>query len=340
MTAMRKIGIAVVGLGAAVTPHAKSLVDLADRVDVIAAASRSEDKTRAFAARFPFPVTTDVDAAIADPRVEAVMVLTPPAAHLEVAGKAFAAGKHVLIEKPLELTAAKAGRLVEAGRTARRKLAVTLQHRFRPASRRLAALLAGGTLGPIEAALAIVPWWRPQSYYDEPGRGTLARDGGGVLLTQGIHTLDLFRALVGGVASVEAAQVVTTGIHRMETEDWASALLRLSNGAPATVVATTAAYPGTTERIEIVTRAATARIEGGGLTVAYHDGRTEVVEDAAAVGAGAAFMDFPNDAHRALLADFLDAILEDRDPLVTGEDALATQTLIDAILAAGRHRAA
>ncbi|MEJ1162006.1 Gfo/Idh/MocA family protein [Prosthecomicrobium sp. N25] len=332
---MRRIGIAVVGLGAAVTPHARSLVDLADRVDVVWAASRSEEKTRAFAARFPFPVTTDVDAAIADPRVEAVMVLTPPAAHLEVAGKAFAAGRHVLVEKPLELTTAKAERLVAAGRAAGKRLAVTLQHRFRPASRRLAVLVADGSLGPIEAALAIVPWWRPQGYYDEPGRGTLARDGGGVLLTQAIHTLDLFRALVGGVERVEAAQVATTGIHRMETEDWASALLRLRNGAPATVIATTAAYPGTTERIEILARHGSARIEGGSLTVAWHDGRTEAVKDTAEVGAGAAFMDFPNDAHRALLADFLDAIEEDRDPLVPGEDALATQQLVDAILAAG-----
>ena len=86
----------------------------------------------------------------------------------------------------------------------------------------------------------MVPWWRPQSYYDEPGRGVQARDGGGVLITQAIHSLDLFRWLVG-IERVEAAQVRTTALHRMETEDYASALVRLGNGAPGTIIATVAA---------------------------------------------------------------------------------------------------
>ena len=90
-----------------------------------------------------------------------------------------------------------------------------------------------------------VPWWRPQTYYDEPGRGTLARDGGGVLLTQAIHALDLFRSLVG-VSAVEAAQVVTTALHEMETEDYVAALVRLGQGEPGTVSATTALHPGGT----------------------------------------------------------------------------------------------
>ena len=89
----------------------------------------------------------------------------------------------------------------------------------------------------------MVPWWRPQSYYDDPGRGVLARDGGGVLITQAIHSLDLFRWLLG-IERVEAAQVRTTALHRMETEDYAAALLRLGNGAPGTIIATVAAYPG------------------------------------------------------------------------------------------------
>lgn len=328
-------GVAIIGLGPAALPHAKSLLDLRDQAEVVWAASRGRDKAEAFGAQFPFPITTDLDAAIADPRVEAVLVLTPPAAHLDVAERCFAAGKHVLVEKPIELTAARGGRLVAAARQARRRLGVVLQHRFRPASLRLRDRLGEGALGEIVAAAMTVPWWRPQGYYDEPGRGTMARDGGGVLLTQAIHTLDLFRSLVG-VSRVEAAQATTTALHRMETEDYAAALVRLGNGAPGTIVATTAFMPGHPERIEILGTKASASLVGGALTLSRQDGSLEVVEAEGATGSGANIMDFPHDAHRALIADFLDACRTGRDPVVSGEEALASQELVDQILAAAR----
>ncbi len=329
---MSRIGVAVIGLGPASEPHTKSLIDLANRVDVRWAASRSEARVHAYAQKAPFPTTTDVLGAIDDASVQAVLVLTPPAAHLDIAERAFAKGKHVLVEKPLEVNTARAERLVAAGRRAKRRLGVVLQQRFRSAGMTLRALLEAGRLGDIAAASMTVPWWRPQSYYDEPGRGTLARDGGGVLLTQAIHTLDMFRSLVG-VRRVVAAQTRTTALHRMETEDYASALLELGNGAPGTVMATTANYPGRPERIEIIGTAGSAMLEGASLRAALLDGRVVEEISEAGTGGGASIMDFPHDAHRAVLADFLDAIEQDRDPRVTGEDALATQKLIDSILA-------
>jgi predicted dehydrogenase len=332
---MKKTGIAVIGLGPASQPHAQSLVDLADRVEVRWAVSRSAEKTRAFAERYPFPVTTDMDAAIADPAVEAVIVLTPPNAHLAVAEACFRAGKHVLVEKPLEVSLASAERLVALSRGSGRRFGVVLQHRFRPGAQRLRRLIGQGALGRIEAGSVSVPWWRPQSYYDEPGRGTLARDGGGVLITQAIHVVDLFRSLVG-VRAVEAAQVTTTALHRMETEDYVAALLRLGEGGPGTLMATTAMCPGLPERIEILATRGSASLVGGALHVAYLDGREERVEAEGRTGCGANIMDFPNDAHRALIADFLDAIAEGRDPLVSGEEALATHRLIEEVLAVGR----
>jgi predicted dehydrogenase len=180
-----------------------------------------------------------------------------------------------------------------------------------------------------------VPWWRPQGYYDEPGRGTLARDGGGVLLTQAIHTLDLFRSLVG-VSAVTAAQAVTTPVHRMETEDYATALLRLGNGAPGLLAATTASFPGSPERIEILGTRGTAALTGASLRVAYLEGHEETLDGGERSGSGANIMDFPHDAHRALLADFLDAIEAGRDPRVIGEEALASQELVETVLARAR----
>ena len=329
---MSRLRVGLIGLGPGAEPHAKSLHDLVNRVEVVAAASRTEATCRVFHERFGFPVTTDIDGVIADPSIAAMLVLTPPAAHAAVAERCFAAGKHVLVEKPLELTSARGERLVAAGRAADRRLGVVLQHRFRPGAVRLRAALAGGELGPVVAASMAVPWWRPQSYYDEPGRGTMARDGGGVLLTQAIHTLDLFRSLVG-VERVVAAQAATTAAHRMETEDYAAALLVLGNGTPGTVVATTAAYPGGPERIEVWGRLGSAVLLGGGLRLSWLDGREEVVEAEGGTGGGANIMDFPNDAHRAVLADFIEAVASGRDPVVTGEEALASQRLVDVILA-------
>jgi predicted dehydrogenase len=328
---MSRIGVAVVGLGPAAEPHAKSLVDLADRVDVRWAVTRSQARAEQAAARYPFQVTTDLDRALADPLVQAVLVLTPPGAHLDVAERCFKAGKHVLVEKPLELSAERARRLVAAGRASGLRLGVVLQHRFRPGAVRLRGLLAEGALGEVAAGWVTVPWWRPQGYYDEPGRGTWARDGGGVLLTQAIHALDLFRSLVG-VSEVVSAIATTTGLHRMETEDYVTAQLRLGNGAPGMLAATTAFVPGRPERIEVFGTRGSAVLAGGSLQVDYVDGGEERLDAGERTGSGANIMDFPNDAHRSVLADFLDAVQDGRDPAVTGEEALATQTLIETVL--------
>ena len=158
------------------------------------------------------------------------MILTPPNTHLELVERFAAAGKHILLEKPLERSTERALRLVEAAEAAGVKLGVVFQHRFREASEHLRQLLRQRALGELAVVNVSCPWWRPQSYYDEPGRGTLARDGGGVLITQAIHTLDLTLSLAGPVAEV-AAITGTTGLHRMETEDFAGGGLRFANGA-------------------------------------------------------------------------------------------------------------
>ena len=328
------IGLAIVGLGNAVIPYAKGLAELTDRARVVRAATRSPQRASDAAASYGYPVTTDIEAAIRDPAVDAVLVLTPADTHLDIAERAFAAGRHVLCEKPLEVTVARGERLVAAGRRADRKLATMLQLRFRPASQRLKALLDAGALGDIQAASITVPWWRPQSYYDEPGRGVKARDGGGVLMTQAIHTLDLFRWLVG-ISAVEAAQVRTTALHRMETEDYASALLRLGNGAPATLLATVAAYPGGPEQILIIGSLGIARMAGGNLTVSFLDGTEDTVQDTATFSGGARLMAFSHEPHKAVISDFLDAIDQGRDPAIPGEEALATQRVIDTIIEKG-----
>ena len=324
--------IAVVGLGMAVTPHAKSLVDLQDRVEVVWAMSRSEERRAAFAARFPFPTTGDLERIALDRSISAVGVLTPPNTHLEIVERLTKSGKHVLLEKPLDITMERSQALVAAG--AGVKIAVCLQHRFRAAAERLAVILAEQGLGTIVACSTKIPLWRTQAYYDEPGRGVKLRDGGGVLITQGIHTLDLMLSLAGPVDEV-CGYAVTSAVHRMETEDLVCTAVRFKNGAVGTIEASTAAYPGGPALIDFIGTKGTASLAGTALHVQWHDGRREDMPEESSGGSGADPMAFPHDHHLAVWRDFLDAIDEDREPRVSAREALKVHRLIDAMLAAG-----
>src|SRR5258706_6549346 len=316
--------VGIVGLGMAVTPHAKSLQDL--KVDVAYAYSPSVARRAQFGQKFPFPSCDSLETILKDRTVDAVLILTPPNTHLELVEKFAAAGKHILLEKPLEISLDRAERLVKA--CSKVKLGIVLQHRFRPGAEKLREHLKD--LGQIVSASAAIPNWRPQSYYDQPGRGTKARDGGGVLLTQGIHTLDLFLSFVGDFSKVSSF-VRTTPVHRMETEDLVAAVLEFKNGAIGTVHATTTAYPGLPERIELIGTKGMALLEGPALRIEWADGKNFHLK-AEGGGTGADPMAFPHDWHRDLLADFLEAIEKNRPPRISGEEALKVHRFIDRIL--------
>jgi predicted dehydrogenase len=312
----------------AVTPHAKSLLDVKDRVQVAYAFSPSAERRRKFAERFPFPQCDRLETILDDTAVDAVLVLTPPNTHLDIVERCAAAGKHVLLEKPLEVSTARAEQLVN--KTSLVKLGVVLQHRFRPAAEKLREQL--NDLGKLVSASAAIPNWRPQTYYDQPGRGTRWRDGGGVLLTQAIHTLDLFLSYTGEPAEVKSF-VTTTPVHRMETEDLAVAVVRFNSGAIGTVHATTTAYPGFPERIELIGTRGTAQLEGTSLKIQLQDEKPfEMKTESGAGGTGADPMAFPHDWHRGVLTDFLDSIEQNRDPRVSGAEALKVHRFIDRIL--------
>ena len=319
--------VALVGLGMAAAPHAKSLLDLSDRVEVAYAFSPSARRRDAFAAKFAFPLTDRLEPILEDRSIDAVLLLTPPNTHLELVQRCAAARKHVLLEKPLEVSTVRAEKLVAAMKGL--KLGVVLQHRFRPAVERLRTV----DLGTIVSASCTMPLWRPQKgYYDQPGRGTKARDGGGVLLTQGIHTLDVFLSLVPEVAEVKSF-ATTTPVHRMETEDLAVAALKFANGALGVLHATTAAYPGFPERIDLIGTKGTAILQGTSLEVRFQDGESlHLATEAGGGGTGADPMAFPHDWHRGVLADFLAALDQDREPRVSGAEALKVHRFIDRLL--------
>jgi UDP-N-acetyl-2-amino-2-deoxyglucuronate dehydrogenase len=335
VTSLGRLRLAVIGVGLGSGPHFKSLHDLADVADVVWVHAR--DAKRLAAAQLPQGAlrTTRLEDILEDASVQAVLVLTPPNTHLELVQRLAQAGKHVLVEKPLEIDLARAQRLVRVCESHGVMLAVMLQHRQRPAATRLRALLSAGDLGQLVSASVSVRWWRPQSYYDEPGRGTLARDGGGVLITQAIHALDLLLSC-SGLPTRVMGLAGTSPVHTMEGEDCACALLHYASGAMATLQATTAAYPGFPERLEFNGTLGSASLEAGVLQVAFMGGESLTVGDQQGNGGGADPMAFDHAAHRAVLQDFLAAVRQGREPAVSGRSALAAQQVIEAILASAR----
>ena len=326
-----RIRVAVIGLGMASTPHARSLADLREKVEVAAVFSPSLQRREAFAATWGFPVRDSLEAILADSSIAAVLLLTPPNTHLELVQRAAAAHKHILLEKPLDISLERSELLVKTAEEAGVKLAVVLQNRFRPACERLSALIAEDRLGVLVSASARINNWRPQSYYDQPGRGTRARDGGGVLLTQAIHTLDLLVAFAGLPTEVKAFST-TSPVHRMETEDLAMAAIRFAGGAIGSITATTCAYPGFPDAIDIIGTKGTARLEGGQLEARFHDGPdVSLTDGTAGNGAGADPMAFSHEHHRAVLADFFEAVATARAPRVSGREALKVHALIAAM---------
>ncbi len=318
--------------------HLAALADLRDRVRLVGVLSRRRDRADAFAKAaaavldHPVDVYDHINAIAADPAVDFALILTPPDARIQAVQRLSAAGKHILMEKPVERSAAAAREIVDICAAADIRLGIVFQHRTRAASRELSRLVAEGSLGDLIIAEAHVPWWRDQAYYDEPGRGTYARDGGGVLISQAIHTLDLMLSLTGPVARVQA-MAHTTGLHRMEAEDYVTAALLFANGAAGSIIASTASFPGGVETLSFQFTHAAVRLGGGLLCIDWHDGRQERFGVDAATGGGADPMGFTHEWHRDVIADFIDAITDKRDPLVTGRMALNVHLLIEAIIA-------
>ena len=327
--------LAVVGLGMASKPHLEALKLLSGQIEVSGVFNRTLDKAQLVAKHGNWRVFNSVDAIAADSSTDGVILLTPPHQRLEIVETLAVAGKHILTEKPVERTTDAATRIVEICETANVHLGVVFQHRFRAGSRRLAELVHDNQLGKIALARAEIPWWRDQAYYDVPGRGTYERDGGGVLISQAIHVLDLLLSLTGPAETVQAF-CATTGLHQMEAEDFACGGLRFHSGAVGSVVATSATFPGSTESIVIDGSDATAVLEGGNLKVLWRDGRREEQGEVSGTGGGADPMAFPCDWHRDLIADFALAIRDRRPPAITGREALKVHALIDAMLASSR----
>lgn len=334
--AERPMNAALIGTGMVSGAFATALADLAGDIRLtrvlarrLQSAERFADVHEAALSIRPEPVETVAEIA-EDTEIDFVILATPPDQRLEIVTALTAAGKPILMEKPIERTLAAARVLCDMADTADVPLGIVLQHRVRPSARRLRTWLKQSAPGPLRAVEIAVPWWRPQGYYDAPGRGTYARDGGGVLITQAIHSLDLALAFTPAVIEV-TAMAATSGFHEMEAEDFVSAGLRFDGGGVGTLFATTAAYPGRSEEIRLHYRDASVALRAAELEIHRQDGTSETIGTASASGSGADPMAFTSDWHRDVISDFAKAVRTGRPPVAPARSALAAHALIDAI---------
>ncbi len=303
--------------------------------ELVSVASRNPDQARAFAeAHGARRWTTDYRELVLDPEVDVVAVLTPTGRHAEMTIAAAEAGKHSLVEKPLEANLEAAHRMIAACRAAGVRLGVIFQMRFGRVARELGRLLGSGGLGEIYLADAIDKSSRTAAYYDRAAwRGTEALEGGGCLMTQSIHIVDLLQHLVGPVAAVTGR--VATKRHAIEVEDTAVALLRFGNGALGTVTSTTSLRPALLSRLEIHGERGTvvANAQYDRFLVWEVDGSPgppNLPETTDWVDTDDPWA-YPQTRHRVQLQDMADAVREDRDPVLTGEEALRSLRVVQAI---------
>ena len=329
--------VAIIGLGMASRPHALSLQALQERVQVKAVYSRDSKRREQFSKQYGFPSVDSLEQILNDKQISAVLLLTPPNARLEIIQALCERGKHILMEKPVERTMGNALAIASQCEHASVKTAVVFQNRFRAGALRLAEVMADDGLGTLHSVQLAVPWWRDQAYYDEPLRGSYERDGGGVLISQAIHTIDLMLHCAGPVSDV-AAIAGTTEAHAMESEDFVGAGLRFRSGAIGSLMATTAQYPGGLENLTLCGTQGTAVLSGGELTIQYLNGQSEHYGQASSGGGSADPMAFSHEWHQHLIEDFLDAIEQDREPSASVNQALQAHRLIDALLRSSHEK--
>lgn len=332
-------GVGIIGLGMAIKPHVLALRELGDSARLVAGFSPTPARRAAFTRDYDATTVDSLDAMLSRDDIQAVLIASPPRTHGQLARAAAQAGKHILIEKPLDIDYPSARALVDDVERAGRTFGVVFQHRFREGAIVLRSALAERSLGDLKSVSASIRWWRSYEYFAEPGRGSLARDAGGVLLTQAIHSLDLMLDLVGPIRSL-TSRVRNSGMRRIDTEDIACAVVDYANGAVGVIDATTTAYPGYPERIEIAGTKGSALLEGERLVLNRYGAEPVVVEGSTSGGGGADPMAFSHASHRRLIADFVAAVQAGRQPLASACSALKVHALIDGVLDSARRDAA
>ncbi|VTS02592.1 oxidoreductase domain-containing protein : Uncharacterized protein OS=Planctomyces maris DSM 8797 GN=PM8797T_06432 PE=4 SV=1: GFO_IDH_MocA: GFO_IDH_MocA_C [Gemmata massiliana] len=340
------LGFAIIGCGMIARFHAKAIQEIPSaRVTALVSRTKeSAEKLLADTGLPPCPIFASVEEAVKARGVDAVVITTPSGAHQEPALVAARAGKHVVVEKPLEITGPRCQAIIDACDAAQVKLCTIFPSRFGDANTTLKAAVDAGRFGRLTLGETTCKWWRTQQYYDEGGwKGTQALDGGGAMMNQAIHNVDLLLWMMGDAAHVSGF-TATLAHERIEVEDTAVAVIRFASGALGVIQATTSVHPGYPKTIAVHGDRGSAVIEQDDVlrwdfTLSTTDDAKVKERFAQKVGASGGSADpkaISHEGHRRQLADFVDAVQQNRVPKVDGREGKKAVDLICAIYESAR----
>ncbi len=335
MTVKNKLKIGIVGCGVIADVHAQAIKE-SRNTKLISAFSRNEKNASSFGEKFKIPWNTDWEQFITDPDLDVVSICTPSGNHLDYGEKAARAGKHVIVEKPIEVTLERARNLIDVCKEEGVHLAVIFQSRFMPQIQNLKQQLDNDIIGKLFMGDAYVKWFRSQGYYDSGvWRGTTKLDGGGALINQSIHTIDLLQWFMGDVESIYG-QTGTFTHDNLEGEDNAVAILRFKSGAIGVIEGSTSVQPSRSRRIEIHGENGTATVDDDSVTIQFTGDKAENDNNsgkAKQTGAGSSspLAGFSIDPHKDQFDAIAESVEKNENPPVAGEESIKSLAIVLAI---------
>lgn len=332
------VRVGILGGGNISDTHARAALEIPG-VEIAAMYGANVERTRGLVEQYGGDLYTDLDGFLSHRPMDVVLIGSPSGLHAEQAKVAVERGLHVLAEKPLDVSSGKVDELLAEADRRGVKIGVFFQNRAAPDIAWLKRVVETGGLGKIFLATAQVKWYRPSEYYaGSRWRGTWALDGGGALMNQGIHTMDLLLWLVGDPTRIYAR--TRTALHDIEVEDTVVAVLDFANGAVGTLEATTAAYPGFPRRLELTGSNGTVRVEDDRVAfVGLHTPPDEPPPDGVGSQNPSASSATVSDArgHRSILEDFLRAVESGGEPLCGGREGRRSVAAVEAIYRSARE---
>jgi len=325
------IKFGIVGTGAIAGQHAAAIKELPS-AELVAVCSSSSERAKQARDKFMVPAYSELDEFLAHPDMDAVCICTASGSHMDAAVKAAKAGKHVLVEKPIEINLERADKMIQACKENGVKLGVIFQNRFNEGYLQLKAAVKNGELGKLLMGNAYIKWFRDEDYYSSSQwKGTLEGDGGGAFINQGIHTIDLLLDIMGEAEAVYGQ--VKTALYDIEGEDLGTAVVNFKNGAIGNITAGTSLYPGYPERLEIYGTGGSVILEAGKIVAWNIKGQeSKAAESESRKGSGAADpMAIGHRLHLMQIEDMVMAIREDKVPLVNGEASKQSLAVIQGI---------
>jgi UDP-N-acetyl-2-amino-2-deoxyglucuronate dehydrogenase len=341
INSMKIWNFGIIGAGLIAGFHARAIQSLKN-ARLTGICGTNKEKVNALAEKYGCRGFTSMEEMLHSDNVEIVTIATPSGVHMEPAIRAAHAGKHVICEKPLEISPERIDRMIRAHAEAGTRLGGIFNYRYNNPVRYLKKAVDEGRFGTITYASVHVPWWRKESYYKNSWHGTLKLDGGGALMNQSIHMIDLLQYLMGPVESLQA--YTATLAHQIEAEDTGAAILRFRNRALGYIYGSTASYPGQFRRLEITgTKGTVIQVENSFKMWHFEDQSdrdAEILSNFSRIEGGGGVSDpsaIPFEPHAENISAFIDAVETGKPFEIDGAEARKAVEIIVAIYTSARE---